>query len=76
MSCRIGITTDPETRKAFWELKQVTMSDWQILESHESKADAQARETELAEKYECEAHAGGAVSDNPNARWHVYYFKY
>lgn len=77
MGCRIGITTNLEQRKSYWEEKYLTLKEWQILDGpFTSKAGAQKRETELANKYNCEAHGGGDDPDNLGAQWYVYGFNY
>ena len=72
MACRIGITTDPEKRKLYWEGQHPTLRNWEILEWHNTKSAAQKAETRLAKQYNCTAHPGG---DGPeNDRWAVYKF--
>ena len=74
MACRIGITTDPASRKRYWEREHPTLSNWQILRTFSNKMDAQKYETEQATRRGCRAHAGG---DGPEiATWSVYYFTY
>ena len=75
MTCRVGITTDLEKRKAYWESQHRTLRNWKILSGpHRTKAAAQAREDEEAERLGCVAHPGGP--DVPGAMWYVYYFRY
>jgi hypothetical protein len=77
MGCRIGITTDLETRKAHWEGKYKNFRDWHIMAGpYTDKSIAQLKETELAKEHNCEAHAGGADSSDPNAKWYVYGFNH
>ena len=74
MPCRVGMTTNLETRKKYWESKVVGLTNWKILKTARSKAKAQELETEYGEKYGCNYHIGG---DGPEiATWYVYYFKY
>ena len=75
MGCRIGITTDLEQRKKDWESKYEGFSDWQKLAGPLSRKEAQEKETELAEKYGCEASPGGDYPDSGD-EWYVYYFKF
>ncbi len=75
MACRIGITTDLEERKKYWESKTEGFSDWKVLKWNLTKEEAQAKETELANKYGCVASPGGPDPATPKA-WHVYYFKF
>jgi len=73
MPCRVGITTNQEERRAYWESKAVGLKNWRILKSFTTKAKAQEYETQYAARYGCQAHAGG-----PNApgTWYVYRFNY
>jgi len=73
MPCRVGITTDPNARRAYWESQVVGLRDWRILKTFSRKAEAQEYETQYAAKYGCQAHAGGA--DTPGT-WYVYRFDY
>ena len=75
MGSKIGITADPSAKKAYWELNQVTMSNWRILEILNSKAEAQKRQAELAEQYKCEMLGNGDNTGHPDAKWYVYYFQ-
>lgn len=75
MTCRIGITTDIETRKAYWAGKCSNFRAWQIMAGpFNTKAEAQAAENHLAQKNRCESAPGGADPDDPNAKWLVYGF--
>jgi len=77
MTCRIGISTDPERRKAEWENLYRNIRDWQILAGpFNLKSEAQQEETRLAQKHSCESHAGGDDSDNPFEKWYVYGFNH
>lgn len=73
MPCRVGITTDPETRKAYWERQVVGLDGWRILAQYTSRDKAQEHETQYAERNGCQAKAGGADAPGP---WHVYRFDY
>ena len=73
MPCRVGITTDPEGRRAYWKSQVVGLKNWRILKSLADKAKAQEYETQYATRYGCQAHAGGA--DAPSL-WYVYRFDY
>ncbi len=73
MSCRVGITTDPHTRRAYWQNQVVGFTNWRILKSFRHKTEAQEYETQYAERYRCQAHAGGP--DAPGI-WYVYRFDY
>ena len=77
MGCRIGMTTDLEQRKAYWEGQYPTLKDWQVLAGpFSSKAEAQKEETGLAKKHGCESHSGGDDPDYLGAKWYVYGFNY
>lgn len=76
MACRIGITTNLQARKAYWESIHPTLRDWQVLAGPTSREEAQSVETKLAKQHGCVAHPGG---DEPNtllSQWYVYGFNY
>jgi len=73
MPCRVGITTDPETRRAYWQRQVVGFKNWRILAKFRSKQKAQDYETSYAARSGCQAHAGGP--DVPGT-WYVYRFDY
>lgn len=73
MPCRVGITTNPQERKAYWQNQVVGFSDWKILGTYATKQQAQEHEDRHAKRYGCTAHAGGP--DTPG-QWHVYKFNY
>jgi hypothetical protein len=73
MPCRVGITTDPDARRAYWQNQVVGFTNWRILKSSRSKTEAQDYETQYAERYGCQAKAGGP--DAPGT-WYVYRFDY
>ena len=76
MACRVGITTDSDTRKRAWEAEYPQMENWTVLGPFDSKEAAQKKETELAEDRGCEAHPGGREPDDPSAKWYVYSFDF
>ncbi len=73
MPCKVGITTDPEKRKAYWETQVVGLTDWEILKKFTRKEDAQQFETQYAKLHGCFAQQGGAETGGP---WYVYRFNY
>jgi hypothetical protein len=73
MLCRVGITTDPDTRREQWKSQVVGLKNWRILNSFRSKAKAQEYESRYARMHGCHAHPGGA--DAPGI-WYVYRFDY
>ena len=76
MGCRVGITTDPISRKKDWGLKYPRMKNWKVSKPYSSRKAAQAEETRLAARYGCDAHYGGRDPDNTSAKWYVYRFNY
>ena len=78
LSCRIGITTDLETRKQFWKREYLkegrVIKNWIVLSVHQSKSAAQKVETKKANEQNCVAHPGGR--DSEKAIWYVYKFEY
>ena len=73
MPCRVGITTDPDTRRDQWKSQVVGFTNWRILSNFRSRAEAQEYETRYAKRYGCHAYHGGA--DAPGT-WYVYRFDY
>ena len=73
MPCRVGITTDPETRRAYWEGQVVGLTGWQIVANYRSRDEAQRHETRYAQTHGCEASPGGA---DASGTWYVYRFDY
>ncbi len=73
MPCRVGITTNPDARKAYWQNKVVGLKGWRILKRFGSKAKAQEYETWYASRYSCQASPGGASA---SGSWYVYRFDY
>jgi len=77
MPCRIGISTNPDARRAYWETQYYGFKNWEILAGpFYTKAGAQKRENDLAAKYGCLSHPGGADPDDAKAVWYVYAFDY
>ncbi len=74
MACRIGITTDPDERKQYWQSRCRGFKNWRILERGLTKAQADAAEQRLAKQHNCEAHAGGPSI--PGQSWSVYFFEH
>ena len=74
MSCRVGITTNLQERKAHWAREHSNMHNWQKYGPYSSREAAQRKEDQLAKQYGCEAHHGGADPQNSSARWWVYKF--
>lgn len=75
MKCRIGITTDPDRRHQEWKRK-VTVTNFTVLRTCRSKAEAQRMEDVFAAQMGCIAHHGGGDPTNPNRFWHVYRVDY
>ena len=73
MPCRVGMTTDPESRRASWENKVVGLTNWRILGKYRSREEAQASETRYASRYGCQASPGGP---DATGTWYVYRFDY
>ena len=73
MPCRVGITTNPDARRAHWQGQVVGFRDWRILKTFTNRSKAQEYETQYAARYGCQASGGGA--DAPGT-WYVYRFDY
>ena len=73
--CRVGMTTDKEGRKAYWEGEISNITHWEWFGPYNSREDAQTAETNLASLYGCESHPGGRDPEG-NPQWWVYKFTY
>ena len=76
MSCRVGITTDIETRKAYWERECPNMTNWKVLSQGLDRAVAQSMEDSISLAHGCDASGGGDDSDDISATWSVYRFEF
>lgn len=78
MGCRVGITTDPESRKEDWERDCPGLKNWRIIAEGLSRSAAQKKEDEYEEEHDCEAYRGGRnpEPENDQNNWSVYRFDY
>ena len=83
MQCKVGITTNPESKQVYWQNQATGFTNWQILEIFRSKAAAKEYETAYALRHGCEAELGD--SDSPitameptkeHEWWYIYHFDY
>ncbi len=79
MTCRTGISKDPDNRKAEWamKLKQdgLKMRAWKIIgEPHKSKKSAKA--AELALRIKLKSIGRPAGGKDGKGKWYVYKFNY
>ncbi len=74
MACRIGMTTNPDSRRKDWEREHKKITGWKILSTHRSKTAAQEAEKRLAKRHRCISYPGGSGAEK--ATWHVYKFNY
>ncbi len=83
MPCKVGITTNPERRRLYWQERTTGFAKWEILEVFRSKAAAKEYETAYALRHKCEAVPSS--SDTPSRGreptiegewWYVYHFEY
>ena len=74
MACQVGMTTNPEQRKAQWKAQRPSLRNWQIVDTCYSKTAAQRREREIAQQYGCNWGEGGQGPEN--ATWYIYYYQY
>ena len=73
MPCRVGITTNTQGRKEYWEGQVVGLTGWRILANYKSRDEAQRHETRYAGTSGCQASPGGAPAAGT---WSVYRFDY
>lgn len=59
MPCRVGITTNPDERKQYWQNRVVGFENMRILASYNSKEEAQKHENSHASRTGCKVNAGG-----------------
>ena len=83
MLCKVGITTNPEEKREYWQNQTTGFANWQILEIFRSKTAAKEFETAYALRHGCEAELGGSdvpVTEKESATehdwWYVYHFDY
>ncbi len=74
MSCRVGMTTDIDSRKRYWEGQHSGLYGWEILGTYNTKTEAQNAENNFASSCGCVSHPGG--DGNEDDTWHVYKFSY
>jgi hypothetical protein len=83
MPCKIGITTNQEARRVYWQNRSTGFTNWQTLNIFRSKAAAKEYETAYALRHGCEMAL--IDSDAPVAAreptpeyewWYVYHFDY
>ena len=81
MPCRVGITTDPQKRRKYWESRVIGLENWRTHGIHLSKEDAQKEEDRRVQdcssrgnRGTCHGHAGGG--DPKDEVWTVYSFDY
>jgi hypothetical protein len=83
MPCKIGITTNQEGSRVYWQNQVTGFTNWQILEVFRSKAAAEEYKTAYALRHGCKT-AGGTSESPITARepteeyewWYVYHFDY
>jgi len=84
MPCKVGITTNPEARRAYWQTRAAGFTNWQILEMFRSKAAAKEYATAYALRHKCEAVPGDLdfldrekdLATEHEYWWYVYHFDY
>ncbi len=73
MSSKMGITTDPDAKRAHWESRVVGFRGWRLLRTFGTKPGAQKFAAQYAEKYGCRV---SSVDTNVEGTWYVYRFNY
>jgi hypothetical protein len=83
MPCKVGITTNPEERQAYWQNQVTGFTNWQILEIFRSKAAAKEYETAYVLRHGCEAVPDdldflGREKESATEHdwWYVYHFDF
>jgi hypothetical protein len=83
MPCKVGITTNPEARQAYWRDQVTGFTNWEILEIFRSKAAAKEYETVYALRHGCEATLDYADAPSTGREaapehewWYVYHFDF
>jgi len=73
--CRVGITTDPYTRRQYWAAQHPTLRNWEIVSAHDAKDAAEWAAHRLSQERDCSGVDVDAAPPTPSA-WHVYIFEY
>jgi len=73
MSSRMGITTDPDARRADWESQVVGFRNWRLLRTFGAKLGAKKYAAQYAQKYGCRVSPDDV---NGGGMWYVYRFNY
>jgi hypothetical protein len=73
MPCRVGITTDPEDKKAFWRTECLGFAHWRVLAKFATRKKARDYEMTFAKEHCCTAEPGGLDVDGS---WYVYQFEF
>ncbi len=59
MPCRVGMTSNPAARKAYWKSQHPKMRNWDIIAKKLTYKEAHEKEKAAAKRYRCTAHSGG-----------------
>ena len=73
MACRVGMSTDPDERIAYWKAKENCLSG-RVVASNLTYDEALAMERRLAERDGCRY--GGGGQRVPGRVWSVYRMSY
>ena len=83
MPCKIGITTNQEASRVYWQNQAIGFTNWQILNIFRSKAAAREYETAYALRHGCKAALGtsespiiGREPKTEHEWWYIYHFDY
>jgi hypothetical protein len=83
MTCKIGITTNSEARRVYWQNRSIGFANWEILNIFRCKAAAKEFETAYAFRNGCEVTPDYADAPSTGREpvpeyewWYVYHFDY
>lgn len=68
--CRVGMTSDPEGRKKYWETFFPNMFGWRFIKTNLTYDEAQKLENEHAKQWGCDAEPEG---DRKHGKVYVVY---
>ena len=68
----VGMTTNPDERKRYWQGKYQNLHKWMIVARYDNKSDAQLAERHFAARMN--AVANGEAVGGENDEWVIYRF--
>lgn len=76
MACIVGITTDPDARRAHCQDEYRNVEAWRVVLGPVPRLQARHSKERLVRQYRCAAAAPEESPKRPGAMWYVYYFEH